>query len=265
MALNRPSFGAFIPWKNFWVPLSLFNKMKLLLTSSGISNTSIRKALTDLLGKPIEEAKALFVPTGMYPFPGGPQFTWKAMNGQLGSGMCQLGWKSLGLFELSVLPSIDAAVWQQNLRETDALLVWGGDPLFISYWLMESGLGDFLPGLGNLVYVGTSAGAIATSKFFGETYSSQPITVAKPLTTRTVQFDTFTSTCITANGAGYIDFAIIPHYNNENHRDASIANAPTWASQLPCPVYAIDEQTAIKVDGNVFEVISEGNWKLFNS
>lgn len=238
--------------------------MKLLLTSSGIANPSIQNALINLLGKPIEESNALFVPTGMYPFPGGPQFAWKAMNGQLGSAMCQLGWRSLGLLELTMLPSIGAAVWQQALRETDALLVWGGDPLFISYWLKQSGLSEFLPTLNNLVYVGTSAGAIATSKLFGETYSSLPATVAQPLASQTVGFDTFTQTFITARGAGYIDFAVIPHYNNENHRSASIANAPTWASMLPCPVYAIDEQTAIIVTGGNTEVISEGTWKCFD-
>jgi dipeptidase E len=40
--------------------------MKLLLTSAGISNISIRNTLVDLLGKPIEESKALFIPTAIY-------------------------------------------------------------------------------------------------------------------------------------------------------------------------------------------------------
>ena len=45
--------------------------MKLLLTSAGIKNTSIHDALVDRLGKPIAEASALCIPTGIYPFPGG--------------------------------------------------------------------------------------------------------------------------------------------------------------------------------------------------
>lgn len=238
--------------------------MKLLLTSSGIANKSVQNALEDLLGKSITESNALFVPTGMYPFPGGPQFVWKAMNGELGSGLCRLGWKSLGLFELSVLPAIQKEVWQQTLQDADALLVWGGDPLFLSYWLSMSGLADYLPGLDKLVYVGVSAGAIATSALFGETYSNLPATIARPLTTQKIQFDSFETTFVTAYGAGFVDFAIIPHYNNEKHRDASITNATTWASMIPCPIYAIDEQTAIKVEGKTIEVISEGQWKLFH-
>ena len=40
--------------------------MKLLLTSSGISNPSIEDALVGLLGKPIAESSALIIPTAIY-------------------------------------------------------------------------------------------------------------------------------------------------------------------------------------------------------
>jgi len=238
--------------------------MKLLLTSSGISNPSIQNALIGLLGKPIEESNALFVPTGMHPFPGGSQFVWKAMNGELGSAMCKLGWKSLGLLELTMLSAIQKEVWVKTIKETDALLVWGGDPLFLSYWLKESGLAEVISSLDHLVYVGVSAGSMATSKLFGESYSNMPNTIARPQTLKTLQFDTFENTFVTAEGAGFVDFAIIPHYNNQNHRDACDGNAATWASMLPDMVYAIDEQTAIKVVDQRVEVISEGEWKVFD-
>ena len=114
--------------------------MKLLLTSSGISNKSIHDALVELLGKPIAEAKALFVPLGVYPFLGGQYYAWNPIGGDAASRMCQLGWKSIGILELSVLPSIDRDKWLPTLAEADALLVWGGDPLFISYWMQQSGL-----------------------------------------------------------------------------------------------------------------------------
>ena len=78
--------------------------MKLLLTSSGISNPSIHSALVDLLGKSIAESNALFVPTGIYPFSGGADMAYKAICGKVPSPLCELGWKSLGLLELTVLP-----------------------------------------------------------------------------------------------------------------------------------------------------------------
>jgi len=138
--------------------------MRALLTSAGITNRSIHDALVDLLGRPIAESNALFIPTAIYPFPGGPGMAWRAISGQTSSPLCDLGWKSLGLLELSVLPSIDEAAWVPSVRDADALLVWGGDPLFLAQWMRRCGLTDLLPTLRpEAVYVGVSAGSIAAA------------------------------------------------------------------------------------------------------
>lgn len=133
--------------------------MDLLLTSSGISNPTISKTLVDLLGKPIAESSALFVPTAIYPFPGGGGKAMEALRGTAKSPLCQLGWQSLGVLELTALPSIQRESWVPALQETDALLVWGGDVLYLSYWMRQSGLADLFSSLENLVYVGVSAEA----------------------------------------------------------------------------------------------------------
>src|SRR6185312_10714550 len=98
--------------------------MRLLLTSAGIRNPTIHDALVELLGKPIAHANALFIPTAIYPFPGGPGMAWRAICGKAPSPLCELGWKSLGVLELTALPSIREESWVPMLRETDALLVW---------------------------------------------------------------------------------------------------------------------------------------------
>jgi dipeptidase E len=64
---------------------------KLLLTSSGISNPSISDALAGLLGKPVAESSALFVPTAIYPFPDGPARAFQAISGNARSPLCDLG------------------------------------------------------------------------------------------------------------------------------------------------------------------------------
>lgn len=244
------------------------HNMKLLLTSAGISNKSIHQALVEMLGKPVAEANALFVPTGVYPFRNGQYYAWNPIGGEAAPTMCQLGWKSIGLLELSVLPSIDRETWLPALTEADALLVWGGDPLFISYWLQQSGIASLLPSLPEkLVYVGVSAGSMAVASLFAESYSSQRTCAGNPLTTEDIFFESdkgaIHGTLVTAHGIGLTSFAIIPHFENPAHFASSIANAEKWASRLPVPVYAIDDTTAIKVvNGNV-EVISEGSWKLF--
>lgn len=242
--------------------------MRALLTSAGIKNSSIHDALVELLGKPIADANALFIPTAIYPFPGGPGMAWRAISGKGSSPLAGLGWKSLGLLELSVLPSIEEAAWVPTVRDADALLVWGGDPLFLANWMRRSGLTGLLPTLrSEAVYVGVSAGSIAAASTFVETYSEPPRGNDGPLKSEDIVFATSQGDIhrilVTGHGAGLVDFAVIPHLEHADHPDASFANAQRWAARIPAPTYAIDDETAISVVDGAAQVVSEGHWKLF--
>jgi dipeptidase E len=219
--------------------------MKLLLTSAGIKNASIHKALEDLLGRPIAECSALCIPTAIYPFPGGPSMAYRFISGSTANPMVELGWKSLGVLELTALPSIKEEYWIAAVREADALLVYGGDVWYLSRWMRQSGLADLLPSLRDTVYVGVSAGSMVTAPIFGETYDDpkRPYVVDK--------------------GLGLVDFALLPHVDHEEHPESSMANVERMAAEVPVPTYAIDDRTAIKVVDGAVEVISEGHWKLF--
>jgi dipeptidase E len=244
--------------------------LKLLLVSSGVTNASIRNALIDLLGKPIEESSALFIATGMHPFAGGPGGIHRAIAGDAKGKLYDFGWKSIGLLELTALPSIDRATWEPGVRETDAILVWGGDPVYLAHWLRKSGLADVMRTLDNTVYVGVSAGAIATADTFTETYGDPPKRDGDVLKHEKIAWispeDGETEVdLVTAHGIGLVDFAVIPHYVNPDHGEVTPTNAERWATHNPGATYAIDEATAIKVvDGRV-EVISEGQWRLFEA
>jgi dipeptidase E len=242
--------------------------MKLLLTSAGIKNTSIHNALVDMLGKPIAESSALIIPTAIYPFPGGAGMAWRAICGKADGPLSGLGWKSLGVLELTALPSIDDEAWIPMVQETDALLVWGGDVLYLCHWMRQSGLAELLPSLRReTVYVGVSAGSMAATTTFGETYRDPPRGSGEALTSEDIVFATpqgeISRILVTAQGVGLVDFALIPHLEHEDHPDASLANAERWAARLPVPTYAIDDQTAMKVTDGTVEVVSEGHWKLF--
>jgi dipeptidase E len=219
--------------------------MKLLLTSAGISNESIRNALVELLGKPIAESSALFVPTAIYGIPNGGDIVRRVICGSLGDPFCELGWKSLGLLELTALPSMKQELWVPMLQETDALLVGGGDCQYLTYWMQQSGLANLLPSLlDKMVYVGLSAGSMIMTSY-GTTFGNHTLPAE------------------TDKSLGLLDFAIHPHLDYELFPENSLANLEKLAATLPMQSYAIDDQTAIKViDGNV-EVVSEGNWKLF--
>lgn len=241
--------------------------MKLLLTSSGISNPSLRAALVEMLGKPIEEANALFVPTGIYPFSVGPRMAYRAICGQAKTPLAELGWASLGVLELTALSSIAREAWVPSVEETDALLVWGGDPVFLSYWMRESGLAEMLRYREGGVYVGVSAGSMATAGEFAESYSHPPGGPFRGISSEPIEFETqkgkIRNTLVKAQGAGLVDFAVIPHLDHEEHPDASMTNAEQWAATMSVPVYAIDDQSGVKVVDGKVQVVSEGHWRLF--
>ncbi|MEU4473981.1 Type 1 glutamine amidotransferase-like domain-containing protein [Micromonospora sp. NPDC023888] len=227
--------------------------MKFLLTSSGICNPSISDALVGLLGKPIAEATALFVPTGVYPFPGGGERAWKAIHGQAPIPLTQLGWKSLGMLELTALPTIRKENWVPAVREADALLVWGGDVLYLTYWLRQSGLADLLPSLSDTVYVGVSAGSIAVTPYNCDAEFD-------------LEFVPDGSDMVQGadRALGLVDFTLYPHLNHPDMEDTELSTIQKWASGIPVPTYAIDDNTAIKVVDGTVEVISEGGWRLIN-
>jgi dipeptidase E len=221
--------------------------MKLLLTSAGIKNVSIRETLVDLLGKPIAESNALCIPTAMYAMPGGANSAWRFFNGLLPTPLCELGWKSMGVLELTALPTVGAAQWVPMVQETDVLLVGGGDALYLAHWMRESGLADLFPSLRETVYVGVSAGSLALTPNVGEFFVGW-----RPPTGDD-------------SALGLVDFAMFPHLDHPKLADNSMAGAEKWAASMPVPGYAVDDETAIKVtDEGAVEVISEGHWKLFS-
>jgi dipeptidase E len=220
--------------------------MKFLLTSAGIKNTSIHDALVDLLGRPIAESSALCIPTGAYAMPGGAGNAWRLICGKASTPLCELGWQSLGVLELTALPSIDEERWVPMVEETDALLVGGGDPLYLCYWMRQSGLADLLPSLRReTVYVGVSAGSMVMAPNIGEDFVGW-----KPPTGGD-------------STLGIVDFSIFPHLDHELLPENTMAGAERWAAEIPGPAYAIDDETAIRVTDGTVEVVSEGHWKLF--
>jgi dipeptidase E len=219
--------------------------MKFLLTSAGIKNTSIHNALLKLLGKPLAEASALCIPTASYALSGGPLMAWRFISGgEPECPMCELGWKSLGVLELTALPSLDTALWVPQVQEIDVLLVNGGDLLYLHHWMRQSGLADLLPSL-NGVYVGLSAGSMIMAPNIGEWFVGwRPPTGGDET-------------------LGLVDFAMFPHLDHPALPYNTLAHAEKWAATMTMPTYAMDDQIAIQVVDDTVEVISEGHWKLF--
>jgi dipeptidase E len=219
--------------------------VKLLLTSAGIKNASIRQALEEMLGQPIDESSALCIPTGTYVSPGGAASAWRFIAGRASTPMCELGWKSLGVLELAALPSIGRDVWLPMVQETDAILVNGGDPMYLSYWMKESGFADALATQYDGVYVGLSAGSMVLAPQVGEDFVRWRPPEGGDTT------------------LGLIDFSIFPHLDHVDMPTNAMADAEQWAATLSGPAYALDDESAIRTVDGALDVISEGHWRFF--
>jgi dipeptidase E len=217
--------------------------LKLLLTSGGVTNVSIRDALVGLLGKPTADATALCIPTAQWGHPMcGPVSARGFVSGvPPWGGMTSMEWKSLGLLELSALSTIGAERWVPWVREADVLLVDGGDATYLCHWMRESGLAELLPSLTDTVWVGVSAGSMVMTPRIGADFVEWPSAPDD----RTL---------------GVVDFAIFPHL--DVFPENTIAEAERWATEIDGPAYAIDDETAIKVTDGTVEIVSEGHWKL---
>jgi dipeptidase E len=216
--------------------------VKLLLTSGGVTNQSIRDALVDLVGKPIADANAVCIPTAQWGHPMcGPASVHGFVSGlPPWGGVTSLGWKSLGVLELTALPSIGEERWVPWVRAADVLLVDGGDATYLCHWMRQSGLADLLPSLSDVVWVGVSAGSMVMPPRIGDFFVEWP-------------------SAPDDSTLGVVDFSIFPHL--DVFPTNTMEQAETWVTDIAGPAYAIDDQTAIKVAAGTVEVVSEGQWK----
>ena len=213
--------------------------MKLLLTSGGITNPTIEAELARLLGKPVAESTALVIPTAQWGHPMcGPQSVRRTIVGQ--PAFAGLPFESIGVLELTALPTIGADRWHPWVREADVLLVDGGDATYLAHWMRESGLLDLLPSLTDTVWVGVSAGSMVMTPRIGPGFAHWSED------DRTL---------------GLVDFSIFPHLNYPGWEHNTLAEAQKWAASLEGAAYALDDASAISVVDGVVTVVSEGEWQ----
>ena len=99
------------------------------------------------------------------------------------------------------------------------------------------------------VYVGISAGSIIMFKTIWA--SSEYLYSCKKEST--------------PKGLDYVDFNFRPHYNSKFFPQAIKENLNIVSKQNPCEkIYAMDDNSGLKIVGDKIEVISEGKWELFD-
>ncbi|MFZ5982179.1 MAG: Type 1 glutamine amidotransferase-like domain-containing protein [Patescibacteria group bacterium] len=218
--------------------------MKLLLTSAGLTNDSIAKALLGLTGRPFSELKMAFVPTASNVEPGNKDWFIDDLV------RCKnLGFQEIDIVDISALPK---EMWLPRLELADVLLFEGGNTFHLMYWIEKSGLREILPEmLKTKVYVGISAGSMVVCKSLDMSTSKRIYFEAN------LNYES-------DEGLGFVDLLIRPHLNSPLFPDASMENLEKLAKESPKTFYALDDNSAIKIVDGEMEVISEGVWKKFN-
>ena len=219
--------------------------MKLLLTSNGLVNKSIADALLDLVGKPFDKTNMAFIPTAANVEEGDK---WWLIDDL--SRCKNLGFAQVDIVDISALPK---NLWKPRLEKADVLLFGGGNVFHLMYWLNKSGLAGLLPDLlKKRVYMGISAGSMVTG---------QRILLSQ---SKKLYYGDLSSEYKDENGLGFVNFHIRPHFNSDLFPKARVEYLKKLAKEIPEPIYAIDDESAIKVDDGKIEIISEGSHAEFN-
>jgi dipeptidase E len=217
--------------------------VKLLLTSNGLTNEKISQALFDLVGKHANQVSVAFIPTAAFFEEGDKGWLLDHLSAIKNFGC------SIDIVEISALPRDK---WLPRLESADVLFLGGGNNFYLMEWLKKSGLADLIGGmLENKVYAGISAGSM----------------VASPLLRRSDAEEIYSENFGSDNnvaGLRLVDFYILPHLNSQIFPNVNKEFIQKVIISSPEKVYALDDQSALKVlNGNV-EVVSEGQWLEFN-
>lgn len=217
--------------------------MKLLLTSGGLTNKSIEKALFELVNKKPEDTSLCFIPTASNVEMGDKDWFINDLK-----NIDKQNFKSVSITDIS---AVSEDIWRPQMEEADILFFEGGNTYHLMRWINKSSLGKILPELlRTKVYVGLSAGSMVTGPDLALRLSQ--IIYGDDMEEKNM------------DGLGFVDFYFLPHLNSPYFPARMEENAKRVASEISKKIYFLDDQSALKVvDGNV-EIISEGKYLEFN-
>ena len=217
--------------------------MKLLLTSAGIRNQTILEALDQLVGKPLDQLKIAFIPPAANLEEGDKDWLIDDLR-----RLSFLKFKEIDIVDISALPQ---KIWQKRLENADVIFVEGGNTYHLMYWFNKSGLSKILTKLlETKIYIGVSAGTIiATPSLINADFESEPL--------KDIDEEIFDG------GLNLVNFMVEPHINSKYFPDSTLDNLEKRSKNYKSSIYGIDDETAIKVDGDNIEVVSNGIWKKF--
>lgn len=218
--------------------------MKLLLTSGGLTNKSIEKALFDLVGKKAEDTKLCFIPTAATIEVGDKDWFINDLK-----NIDKQGFKSITIADIGAIPK---EKWKPQLDEADIFFFSGGNTYYLMEWINKSGLKELLPEyLETKVWVGTSAGSMVTNPDLAAKISQ-------------AVYDEDHDKIGEVAGLNYVDFYFLPHLNSPHFPLLIEENIKKIAERIPKKIYAMDDNGALKIVDGRIEIVSEGRYLEFN-
>jgi dipeptidase E len=233
--------------------------MKLLLTSAGLTNPTLAQTLRDMLPKPTSESIITVIPTAHNPEPGDKSWVLQEDFVQ----PYQLGWKQFNIIDLAAMYSLDKSLWWPQLEESDVLFVSGGNVFYLSYWMQKSGLFEALPKwLGSKIYVGISAG----SQVIGSDLYATVEVMEREGVFADIDYDEIGPKGQSSSKTlGLADFTFRPHLNSPDFTKIRLPYLEKVAQTLKTPMYALDNDSAIKVVDDQVEIVGGGEWHRFEA
>ena len=231
--------------------------MKLLLTSAGLTNEVIKQTLRDMLGKPTDQATITVIPTAHNPEMGDK--SWVLQEDFIEPH--SIGWRQFNIVDLAAMHSLDKSLWWPQLEDTDVLLVSGGSVFYLSYWMQKAGLFDALPELLHTkVYVGISAG----SQIIGSDLYADAEVMEKRGKFDDRDYDELGPIGQSSSKTlGLVDFTFRPHLNSAHFPKIRRPYLEEVAKTLKTPMYALDDDCAIRVIDDHREVVGRGDHVIF--
>jgi dipeptidase E len=230
--------------------------MKLLLTSGGLTNETLCKALEDLVGKPRQEIHMAFIPTAAFPLEDGHfKKDWLVMDMYRANEFC-------GVLDVVSLADLSRDELMKKLEPADVIFVGGGNTFYLSYMMEKSGMFEALPELlRSKVYVGSSAGSMVVSHSLRTSHQA----IENPQKFYDEEYDELgPKDKSSAKTAGLVDFVIRPHMNSQKFVKIKHDWLKDIVDDVPVPLYALDDECAVLVDGDKIEVVGEGDWKVYD-
>ena len=218
--------------------------MKLLLTSAGIKNKSIVNALSGMVGKKLSETSLVFIPTASNVEKGDKSWLIDDLI-----NLKKQGFKSIEIADIS---AVEEKIWKPKFEEADILYFEGGNTYHLMKWINKSGLAKILPELlKTKVYVGVSAGSCVVSKDLALKISQDIYSEDLDRTEDMV-------------GLNLVDFYILPHLNSQYFNKVKKDFISEAVKGMSEKIYAIDDNSALKIIDGKVEALSEGEWFEFN-